>query len=88
MPKDIPADSPAWDIPVRGAEKLAAALRDGMDLALLFRDLATLRTYDPALSSIEDLRWLGPTDAFVAFSARVEQPQLLQRAQALARRGL
>jgi 5'-3' exonuclease len=84
----IPPDAGAWDVPVRGADKLAATLRDNRDLALLFRDLATLRTRDPALTSIEDLRWLGPTAAFVDFAARVEQPQLLQRAQALARRGI
>jgi 5'-3' exonuclease len=84
----IPDDCRAWDVPVRGAEKLAVTLQANRDLALLFRDLATLRTHAPALTSIEDLRWLGPTEAFIEFSARVDQPQLLQRAQSLARRGL
>jgi len=84
----IPEDATAWDVTVRGAEKLAATLRENRDLALLFRDLATLRTHEPALTSIEELRWLGPTPAFVDFAARVEQPQLLERAQSLARKGL
>ena len=84
----IPPDASAWDVAVRGADKLAATLRDNLDLALLFRDLATLRTHDPALTSIEELHWLGPTEAFVDFTARLEQPALLQRAQSLARRGL
>jgi 5'-3' exonuclease len=84
----IPDDATTWDVPVRGAEKLAAALRESHDLALLFRDLATLRTHEPALTSIEELCWLGPTPEFVDFVARVEQPQLLERAQALARKGL
>ncbi len=84
----IPADARTWDVPVRGAEKLAATLRDNFELALLFRDLATLRTHEPALTSLEDLRWLGPTEAFIKFAARLDQPQLLLRAQALARRGL
>jgi hypothetical protein len=59
-----------------------------MELALLFRDLATVRTHDPALTSIEELHWLGPTASFVAFTEAVEMPALLQRAQTLARRGL
>jgi 5'-3' exonuclease len=84
----IPDDASTWDVPVRGAEKLVGALRDNRDLALLFRDLATLRTHDPALTSIEELRWLGPTPAFDAFTTRLEQPTLLERAQSLARRGL
>jgi 5'-3' exonuclease len=84
----IPEDAASWDVTVRGAEKLAGTLRDNHDLALLFRDLATLRTHAPALTSIEELRWLGPTPDFVDFTTRVEQPQLLQRAQALARRGI
>jgi len=84
----IPAEASAWDVTVRGADKLAATLQENRELALLFRDLATLRTHDPALTSIEELRWLGPTEAFVDFTARLDQPQLLQRAQSLARRGL
>jgi 5'-3' exonuclease len=84
----IPRDATAWDVPVRGAEKLAATLREDGGLALLFRDLATLRTHAPALASIEELRWLGPTSEFVQFAARMDQPQLLERAQSLARRGI
>jgi 5'-3' exonuclease len=84
----IPEDASQWDVRLRGAEKLAATLREMRDLAFLFRDLATLRTHQPVLKSIEELRWLGPTPALVEFSARVDQPQLLQRAQQVARRGL
>jgi 5'-3' exonuclease len=84
----IPEEAAAWEVTVRGADKLAATLREERELALLFRDLATLRTHEPAVSSIEELRWLGPTPGFVDFVARVEQPQLLERAQVLARRGL
>ncbi len=86
--EQIPAQASQWDVSVRSADKLAATLDDQRDLALLFRDLATLRTHEPALASIEDLRWLGPTPEFIDFAARIEQPHLLQRAQALARRGL
>jgi len=86
--ENIPATAAEWEMPLRGAEKLAAVLQEKMELALLFRDLATVRTHDPALTDIEELHWLGPTEAFVAFTQAVEQPALLQRAQTLARRGL
>jgi 5'-3' exonuclease len=86
--ENIPALARDWEVPLRGADKLAIVLQEKMDLALLFRDLATVRTHEPALTDIEELHWLGPTEAFVAFTEAVEQPALLRRAQALARRGL
>ena len=86
--ENIPANVADWEVPLRGADKLARVLVEKMELALLFRDLATVRTHEPALEDIEELRWLGPTEAFVAFAEAVEMPALLQRAQNLARRGL
>ncbi len=86
--ESIPPSAAEWQLSVRGADKLAATLAENRDLVLLFRDLATLRTHKPALASIEELRWLGPTPELVAFSEYVEMPALLQRAQNLARRGL
>jgi hypothetical protein len=47
-----------------------------------------VRTHKPALTDVEEMHWLGPTEAFVAFTEAVEQPALLQRAQTLALRGL
>lgn len=84
----IPASASDWEVPIRGADKLARVLQEKMDLALLFRDLATVRTHEPALKDIEELRWLGPTEQFVSFAEAVELPALLNRAQALARRGI
>jgi 5'-3' exonuclease len=84
----IPADSRVWPPAVRGSARLSLTLQEGRELAYLFRDLATLRTHEPQLGSIEELRWLGPTSGFMDFSERLEAPQLLERAQALARRGL
>jgi 5'-3' exonuclease len=84
----IPSSAGDWQCNVRGADKLGATLNENRELVLLFRDLATLRTHKPALTSTEELRWLGPTPELVAFSDYVEMPALLQRAQALARRGL
>ena len=54
--------------------------------ALLFKDLATLRTGAPLFASVDALRWGGPTDAFEAFTARIEETRLLERARAAAPR--
>lgn len=84
----IPLRPADWDIRVRGADKLCATLAEKFELALLFRDLATVRTHEPALTSVEELYWLGPTERFITFTQQVEMPALLQRAQNLARRRL
>jgi 5'-3' exonuclease len=49
-------------------------------LALLFKDLATLRSDAPLFGDVDDLRWAGPTDAFASWTARIESPRLLERA--------
>ncbi|MBM4357236.1 MAG: flap endonuclease [Deltaproteobacteria bacterium] len=56
----IPDDAATWDAKVRGAEALAASLRDGRADALLYRTLATLRTDAPVDASLESLAWQGP----------------------------
>ena len=50
--------------------------------ALLFKDLATLRTGAHLFDNVDGLRWCGPTDAFSAWSKRLEDPRLLTRALA------
>jgi 5'-3' exonuclease len=54
------------------------ALRD-RDLALRFKDLATLRTDAPLFGDIDQLRWRGPTPAFAAYVERLGDARLLQR---------
>jgi hypothetical protein len=53
-------------------------LRD-CDLALRFKDLATLRTDAPLFDDIDELRWRGPTSAFAAYAERLGDARLLQR---------
>jgi 5'-3' exonuclease len=48
-------------------------------LALLFKDLATLRTDAPLFHEVEELRWRGPTAGFTAFTERIGEPRLLER---------
>jgi hypothetical protein len=51
---------------------LAETLVRDRERALLFRDLATLRTDIPLFSDVTSLRWPGPTPAFQALAARLD----------------
>jgi 5'-3' exonuclease len=55
----IPARASEWGLPIGGAVRLAAVLRERWDEALLYRELARLRTDVPMHESLEDLRWQG-----------------------------
>ena len=63
----------------------ADVLGDQREQALLFKQLATLRTDAPLFRSVDELRWGGPTDAFGSWAERMETPRLLERAQKAAR---
>ena len=63
----------------------ADVLGDQREQALLFKQLATLRTDAPLFRSVDELRWGGPTDAFASWAERMETPRLLERAQKAAR---
>jgi len=49
-------------------------------LALLFKDLATLRTDAALFTSVDALLWRGPTPTFAAWTERMQVPRLLERA--------
>lgn len=55
----IPSAASAWNVPVRGAIRLAAALRQRRDEVALYKRLATLVDDVPLAESLEDLRWRG-----------------------------
>jgi len=52
---------------------------DRRDVALLFKDLATLRTDARLFRDVDHLRWRGPTNAFAAYSERLGDARLLER---------
>jgi 5'-3' exonuclease len=81
---EIPASSKDWGLPaVRGAEKLAVALRNEMSLALLFRRIATVES-DVPVGTVDDWRWTGPTPDFRALMTELDAPALADRADQLA----
>jgi 5'-3' exonuclease len=81
----IPDAPGQWDVPIRGVAGLAVTLAAQRDLALLFRDLATLRTSPPAFGAVEELRWTGPRVEFAALAGGVlDSATLGERAERLA----
>ena len=54
-------------------------LGERRDEALLFKDLATLRTGAPLFGDVEELRWRGPTPGFPAWVERIGDGRLGER---------
>jgi 5'-3' exonuclease len=54
-------------------------LGDRRERALLFKNLATLRTDAPLYRDVDELHWRGPTAAFASWTERMAAPQLLTR---------
>ena len=83
--EDVPVRFERWEVHVSGAKRLAAVLADRMEEALLFRDLATLRT-DADVGTVDDVRWRGPTPQLTAICERLTADALLRRYEAVAER--
>jgi 5'-3' exonuclease len=82
----IPDAPGQWDVPARGVPGLAATLAAHRDLALLFRDLATLRTSPAVIDSVEELEWRGPAPGFASICDEVLDAQAVSvRAYRLAK---
>jgi 5'-3' exonuclease len=54
-------------------------LGDGRERALVFKDLATLRTEAPLFSNVEELEWRGPTPAFVGWPEKMADTRIAAR---------
>jgi 5'-3' exonuclease len=64
-----------------------AVLGPYRERALLFKDLATLRTDAGLFANVEEIRWRGPTEAFPAVAAQIGDPRLLERCHRAANAG-
>src|SRR6184192_485770 len=80
----IPKVAAEWDVPVRGAKRLATTLTEQRERAVLFRELATMRADAPIGADVDALRWRGPRADFAAWSERLGTPSLYERAAILA----
>jgi 5'-3' exonuclease len=63
----------------------ASVLGANRDLALLFKDLATLRTDAPLFSDVDQIRWKGSTNDFATMTERFGDARLLERCRKLER---
>lgn len=80
----VPDDATEWGIEgLRGAERLAAALRAGREDAALFRRLATV-VEDLDVGVVDDWMWRGPTEGFASVAESLGAPELATRAQRVA----
>src|SRR5438128_8694472 len=61
-------------------------LGEQRDLALLFKNLATLRTDAPLFDNSETLRWRGATPAFASWADRMKAPRLVEGCEKAAGR--
>ncbi|WP_437569906.1 5'-3' exonuclease [Sorangium sp. So ce542] len=76
----IPDDPAAWSVPVRGAARVARALVEQREDALLYRTLATLRTDVPLAERLDDLRFRGvPRGRFEAWCDAMDVRTLKSR---------
>lgn len=55
-------------------------------LALLFKDLATLRTDAPLFKNVDELEWHGTTPAFAAIGEKIGNASLMKRVKKLGKR--
>jgi 5'-3' exonuclease len=55
-------------------------LGERLEIALLFKKLATLRTDAQLFADVDELQWHGPSEGFSACCARMGNPGLLARA--------
>ena len=77
--ENIPPDCKEWHVNVTSAQTLAATLAREMKNALLFRQLATLRTDIPLFEDVDQLRWKGETSAFGELAAKLDSAKTAPR---------
>ena len=58
----------------------AGVLGEERERALLFKDLATLRTDAPLFVDVDELLWRGPDEGFADWAGRIGDARLLDRA--------
>jgi 5'-3' exonuclease len=80
----IPEKASQWELPVRGGPVLAATLVEQRDLALLFKDLAILRTGIDVEATPERLLWKGPTKRFKQMAGWLGEAGLYEKAREVA----
>jgi 5'-3' exonuclease len=84
--ENIPTSAAEWDVAVRGASRLADTLAAERDLALLFREIATVRRDALVGGGVDELEWPGPGPALREMFERLDAPELAERARRVAQK--
>ena len=82
--EDIPTNGNEWRSGIYNSGTLAQVLQENRQLALLFKNLATLRENALLFDSVEALRWTGPTEFFTAYAKHMDAVDLVPRAERVA----
>jgi 5'-3' exonuclease len=82
--EEIPSKASLWEVPgLRGAAKLSATLQEHMELAVLFRIIATVDR-DAPVGKVDEWQWKGPTEDFGGIAKELGAQGLADRANRLA----
>jgi 5'-3' exonuclease len=84
--EDIPHEPGKWDVGVRGAPKLAKALHENYEAALLFRRLATVEREAPTITTVDEIEWKGPRPEAAELLHSIDADGHLSRIERLVRR--
>ena len=83
--EEIPLDPNKWDVPVRGAEKLAETLSQNFKEAELYKDLTILRDNVSVMSNVSELEWVAPKEHFTELCERLDASKLAERLKNISR---
>jgi 5'-3' exonuclease len=70
--ESIPRDASQWRVDILNTGSLARTLAEEWERALLFRDLATLRTNIALFDNVDELCWTGPRPEFDAIGKQLD----------------
>ena len=79
----IPDEVDDWAITIRAGRTLAATLTHDRARALLFKEIATVRTDAPVAKSVADLEWKQPARNFEEFCVNNRMEALVSRMEKL-----
>jgi 5'-3' exonuclease len=77
--EQIPDDWREWHVNATRPAAISATLARDRAKALLFRDLATLRTDIDVFDSVDELCWKGPTADFAALAEHLHAAKAVPR---------
>ena len=83
--ESIPANAQDWHVNVSNPVGLSRTFNNNRELALLFRDIATLRTNIPLFATVDELLWQGPSPDFLPLAERLQRAQFEKKSVSPAR---